>query len=201
MRRRSSKVDLILPTVAFSRKENRGQTKLQHHPRSVKYKRARQKQILISSASTAILCLVLQQACSQQSASPGAAVPGVRLSITLTNSLMPSGSATLLKCRITNISANALVLARSPGPTNSGNDLFEVSLRSADGKVYVLTPSFNAGSRMADRVGRGEERDYVVPLRIPGETPPGRYKLTAKRSLVAPGAPELRSNVLDVQVK
>jgi hypothetical protein len=153
-------------------------------------------------AGTAAFGLLLEPAYAQQAAPPEADLPGARLAIALTNNVLIAGSSALLKCWITNNSANPLVMIKSPGEGTPEQYRFEVWLKTEGGSVHVLIPApGDVGSRMGDGVDRGEVRSYTVPLPIAADIPPGHYKLRAKRKLIFPQGAQLVSNALDVQVK
>jgi hypothetical protein len=153
-------------------------------------------------ACTALLGLLPEPACPQQTPLPEPGVPGVRLAIALTNGVLIAGSNTLLKCWITNNSSSGLVLERTPGEDRPEKYHLEVWLRTEGGKEYVLIPRPGAVrlSRMAESIARGEVRSYRLPLPVPADIPPGRYQLRAKREIHGPGT-EVLSNTLDVEVE
>ena len=91
---------------------------------------------------------------------------------------------------------------KGPGQGPGTHYNFEVWLTSEPGQKRVLVPqAVYWPSRVADAIRQGETRSYEVPVAVAAEIPPGHYKLRAKRPVVAPSAPELLSNTLDVQVK
>jgi len=138
----------------------------------------------------------------------GAAVFGTRLSIVLTNNVLPAGSKVLLSCITTNCSTNNVYFVRT-----ESRGMYEVDLLDDSEKRIELNNPANAGDT-SDRwggVAAGKSFECPVPLLFDKTLKPGHYRLVARQEIYLKKNPgrknliygqgKLVSNQLDIEVK
>ena len=140
----------------------------------------------------------------------GAAVSGVRLSVSLTNTVIPIGSAFPVFAEMENISTNVVSLGES-----SPEQDFSVFLVNKSGRVYKLTRTpFSFSMRFLVKlypekslnwtIGVSCDRYFEPPGYVPTEkaVPAGDYFLKATRKFTFGNKiREIESNLLNVQIK
>ena len=131
----------------------------------------------------------------------GKAVQGVRLSITMTNSVVQSGSSSIIVAVITNCSTNFVEL----GVTNPEVD-FDPILTDGSGKVLHLIarppPPLLTRSSTVMTMNPGEQCVWVLSVPFGNGIAPGGYTLQASRGFkTSDGSFKLESNPLKIQVK
>jgi hypothetical protein len=136
----------------------------------------------------------------------GDAVFGARLSIAVTNSIIPAGSKVILNCVTKIFSTNTVCFVRT-----EWHGMYEVVLIDDSGNSIELNDPANAGDSMETMGGvrPDESFEISIPLLFDKKIKLGHYRLVAKqrvfliknfdRKNAIRG--ELVSNPLDVQVK
>ncbi len=140
----------------------------------------------------------------------GQAIEGIQLSASLTNDIIPAGSAFSVFAGMENLSTNIVIIGESSPETD-----FSVFLISNLGQKYQLTPTpFRFTKLIRKTLNPQESYDCIISVAInhyfeaPGFTPTnkdvpnGDYTLKITRKISTKGKPfELESNSLHVQIK
>jgi uncharacterized membrane protein len=127
----------------------------------------------------------------------GQSVEGVRLLITMTNTIVNAGKSNLIVAVIENSSTNAIRIADTGGTMG-----FDILLTSSAGKSYHLSPKVDDFMRKTVTIKPGEQNSSAIPVTIGKNIEPGDYTLKATRFFyVKDDHFQLESNVLRVQIK
>src|ERR1700722_900036 len=123
---------------------------------------------------------------------------GARLSIALSNNIIPQGTNIVLTCLIKNDSTN-LVSAPMWAPMG-----FYAILTNNFGTLHELIPNpekFLGGSSIASSIMPGQTNSYKVLLNFKQDIKPGNYELVVSRTiLVEHKSYKLVSNALKINV-
>lgn len=163
--------------------------------------------ILVLSILSTAICM--GQSTNLSGAIPrewGAPISGVRLSVTLTNTIIPVGSGFSVFADVENTSTNIVFIGDS-GPTLD----FSVSLVDKTGRTYQITKTpFNLTRRISLKLPPGATVGWTIPVgcdryyQAPGyipikkDVPSGDYVLKATR-MFSPR--DLESNFVRVKIK
>jgi hypothetical protein len=137
-----------------------------------------------------------------------AMVPGVRLAINLSNSVVAVGSTNFVHCLITNASTNAIFIFETGGPKVD----FGFSLIDHSGKMHNLKqqgPMRVIFRNVSINIPPGGKHESELEIRLDKSIKPGSYRLEVRRRYVfangkktgPPDWQEVVSNLLDLQVK
>jgi hypothetical protein len=139
-----------------------------------------------------------QSIASQAESRWGESIQDIRLSITVTNSVVQSGSSGNVIAVITNASKSTIKLLFTGTPAD-----FDLILKNADGKLYHLIPQNVIESAIPINVDPGKCEITTLTVSFGKNIQPGDYILEATRVFfnVKDEHFELKSNILKVQVK
>ena len=131
---------------------------------------------------------------------------GARLSICLSNSIIPTGSNVTLTCTVKNFSTNDVIFEKT-----DSREIYRISIVDDFGKTFEINDpdKFEGSYHTAGKLSSGESYQCGVPLSIDASIKPGLYKMTASQTVVIFTEPqrqgeikqELKSNLLDLKVE
>ncbi len=127
----------------------------------------------------------------------GKPVQSVRLSITLTNSVVEAGLSILVLAEITNASTNPITIVQFGKSAD-----YDLMLTNALGKEYHLIPPFVAGSTWTVSIKPGQSIFRSLPVSFGPNIEAGDYVLKATHLFIVKDERfTLESNLLKVQIK
>jgi hypothetical protein len=127
----------------------------------------------------------------------GESINGVRLSITMSNSLVDAGSLAFIATVITNGSANPIIIALGDPEMD-----YDLLLTNGGGMGYNLTPPFILGSSTRITINTNIQFPETIPVTFGTNIVPGDYTLQATRFFgLGDGRFKVDSNLLNVHVK
>lgn len=139
----------------------------------------------------------------------GPTIQGVRLSITMTNSVVELGTTNIVVAVITNFSTNFIELGVYGGSGGTGTAFdFDPVLTNGDGKLYHLVPPPPNPLQERSHTGAGmpmhpgEQCVWLLSVPFGKAIEPGDYMLQATRGFTLNESHlKLESNLLKVRIK
>jgi hypothetical protein len=164
------------------------------------------KQFKILFLISVLLLLTIGKIYSQTTNQWGNPDLGAKLSISLSNEVVTSGSTIFLHCLSKNFSTNYVCFIQT-----DPKGMYEVFVENTSGKSFKINGLEN-GDDTSDRgrgIAFGESYECVVPIPLDRKIKPGNYKIVAKQKIYIFKKPdrkeiqrgEVVSNSLDVQIK
>jgi len=128
----------------------------------------------------------------------GNSVQGIRLSLTMTNTVADTGSSIGIVAAIRNSSTNAISLGFTGTPTD-----FDLVLAGGGGKLYHLIPPNDIDlATTVMIISPEQQRAWTISVTLEKNIKPGGYTLNAIRNFVVKHEHfKLVSNSLKVQIK